>query len=274
MVRTEAGPGVLCKEVMPVPKKDPSGSSGPESTPGPSYFHLSKLALEDDIEAYLYAFETMVMAARWPPALWITILDSYTTRPAQVVLKTIPTQEVTNYERVEATILNRYKVTEETQRQCFRASRYKPEDWPKVLIAELKEYATQWLKPQMAGERAIVNKIVLEQVCEALPTGVRAWLMRGDPTFLYQVTTYLENYFLAECTTCPDTGGPERTLPKAKAEGPSEEPMRATNTNKPVSWVLDHKLNLGALWGWHPPQEPRRPDPPQLEEEPKGPKSP
>lgn len=74
---------------------------------------------------------------------------------------------------VLVSILDRYKVTEETQRQQFRNLRYKTGDRPKALIAELKEYAIRWLKPQTLGKRNIVDKIVLEQVYQAVPGPIR-----------------------------------------------------------------------------------------------------
>lgn len=80
------------------------------------------------------------------------------------MLWTIPAQEVLGYQRVKESILDRYEVTEKSQRQHFWGLRYRAGDRPKAMIAELKEYATCWLKPQTQGEMGIVDKIVLEQV--------------------------------------------------------------------------------------------------------------
>lgn len=153
------------------------------------------------MEAYLFTFEATATATRWPPMQWVTILGPYLTGPTQIVLKTMPTQEATNYPRVKTAILDRYEVTDETQRKCFRALRYKAGDRHKALVAELKEYATRWFKPQTPGERAIVDKIVLEQVYQAVSGPVRWWLMRNGPTSIDQTAAYLENYFLAEWAT-------------------------------------------------------------------------
>lgn len=70
-----------------------------------------------------------------PPGQWVTILGPYMTGSVQVVLRTSPAQEVSDYQRVEAAILDRYEVTEQTQRQRFRGLRYRPGDRPKALIA-------------------------------------------------------------------------------------------------------------------------------------------
>lgn len=54
-----------------------------------------------------------------------------------------------------------------------------------------------------------MDKIVLEQVYQALPTPVKAWLMRTGPSLLTQATAYLENYFLAELAVQPEAGAPD-----------------------------------------------------------------
>lgn len=75
---------------------------------------------EDDIEECLYAFEMTATTAHWPQAQWVMILEPYLTSPAQIILKTIPAQDITNYEQVKAAILDCYRVMEDTQQQHFQ----------------------------------------------------------------------------------------------------------------------------------------------------------
>lgn len=58
--------------------------------------------------------------AKWLTGQWVTNLGPYLTGPAQVVLKTMTSQEASDYQKVKTDILDHYEVTEETQRQCFR----------------------------------------------------------------------------------------------------------------------------------------------------------
>lgn len=111
----------------------------------------------------------MATAAHWLQDQWAIIFCHYLTCPVQVVLKIIPAEDVSSYEQVKAAILNNYEGTEETQSQLFQGLKYKVRDRPKALIAELQEYSTHWLKPAKPGERAIVNKVVLEQVFQMVP---------------------------------------------------------------------------------------------------------
>lgn len=137
---------------------------------------------------------------QWPRPQWVTILGPYLTGLPQVVLKMLPGQDVTDYNWVKAALVDCYETTEETQQQRFRVLRYKNGDRPKALVTGLREYATMWLKLGTLGERAITEKVVLEQVFYAMPPAVRAWLMQAGPTSLDQAAAYLENYFLADQT--------------------------------------------------------------------------
>lgn len=62
-------------------------------------------------------------------------------------------------------------------------------------------------------ERAIMDKVVLEQVFQAIPTAVRSWLMRNGTTSLAQAAAYLENYFLAKRCVRPEGGAQEQAPP-------------------------------------------------------------
>lgn len=60
---------------------------GTSQGPSPSLqYRLRKLTSEDGMEAFLYAFEAIAIAAGWPKTQWGTILGPYLTGPAQVVL--------------------------------------------------------------------------------------------------------------------------------------------------------------------------------------------
>lgn len=95
-------------------------------------------------------------------------------------------------------ILDSYELTLETQKQQFWVLQYKVGDRPKTLVTTLQECATRWLLPNTQGKRDIVDKVVLEQVCYAVPVAVRTWLMGVGPASLDQATACLENYSLAE----------------------------------------------------------------------------
>lgn len=163
-------------------------------------YRLSKQIVDDDVEAFLRTFEATAQVAGWPQTEWVIILGPYLTGLAQVLLKLLPLQDLNNYDRVKAAILDRYEIMPETQQQHFCALSFKIGDKLKTLVTELREHTTRWLKPATQGEREIVDKGVLEQVGYAVPPAVRTWLMRVGPTTLEQSAVCLENYDHAEKT--------------------------------------------------------------------------
>lgn len=76
-------------------------------------YRLSKLNPEDDIEAFLQAFEATALVAGWEKNQWATVFGPY------LLLKTLPVSEIPDYDRVKAAILDHYEVTPKTQRQRF-----------------------------------------------------------------------------------------------------------------------------------------------------------
>lgn len=56
----------------------------------------------------------MATGDRWSPAQWAITLGPYLTIPGQMVLKTMPTQEVSDYQKVKVAILDHYKVSNGT----------------------------------------------------------------------------------------------------------------------------------------------------------------
>lgn len=61
-------------------------------------------------------------------------MDPYLTGPAEVVLKTLPPQDLNNYDQDKVVILDCYELTPEMQRQRFWVLRYKVGDRQKTLI--------------------------------------------------------------------------------------------------------------------------------------------
>lgn len=96
----------------------------------PSYSHLTKLTAEDDIEAFLFAFEKTAVMAAWPRSQWVPIQGPYLTGPAQVVLHMMPTSNALNYDQVKDAILDRYEILKKTYRARFQTLCYKARDQP------------------------------------------------------------------------------------------------------------------------------------------------
>lgn len=80
------------------------------------------------------------------------------------------------------------------------------------------------------GERDIIDKVVLEQVCHAVPPAVWTWLMKIGPATLDQAAACLENYFLAEqAGTKGEWATPEKGNVKTRTANPDSSLIRWFN---------------------------------------------
>lgn len=82
-------------------------------------------------------------------------------------------------------------------------------------------------------EGAIVDKVVLEQVFQAVPIPVWAWLMRNGPTTLSHAATHLENCFLAEWAFRAELHAPEKSGGKGQRRGAMEKTSRGAKLAPP-----------------------------------------
>lgn len=107
-----------------------AGSEGMDLHAGPSgqgtWFPLTKLGPEDDVEAFLKTFERTAEMAKWPKEQWSFILGPYLTGEAQTALQALPKGEAADYDKLKAAILDWYEITPETYRQKFRTLQYHP----------------------------------------------------------------------------------------------------------------------------------------------------
>lgn len=121
------------------------------------------------------------------------------------------------------------------------------------MITELHEYATRWLNPLTQRERDIVDKVVLEQVCYAVPPAVRNCLMKVGPTTLDQAAACLENFVLAEKVgSRPEWATPEKSLPKPKPNGPNLSLVRHHTPSNNMPLLPSYKSGVTRILSMSP----------------------
>ena len=96
---------------------------------------LTKLAEQDDIEAYLTTFERMMAAHGVEEA---RKLAPQLTGHAQQAYAALPMDQTGNYEEMKAAILRRYDINEETYRQRFRSGTKKAGESYRELATRLR----------------------------------------------------------------------------------------------------------------------------------------
>lgn len=83
---------------------------GGEGTPRTPWSALAKMGPEDDVEAYLEAFERTAEAAGWPNDRWAAIVGSYLTGEAQAAVKALEKADALDYAKVKAAVLDRFEI--------------------------------------------------------------------------------------------------------------------------------------------------------------------
>lgn len=104
-------------------------------------------------------------------------------------------------------------------------------------------------------EKAIVDKVVLEQVFQAVPSPVQTWLMRNGPSSLTHVAMYLENYFLAERAIQAKAPVSDKAGGRGQGKGETEEHPREAKLSKPAAFLGNHRPTFSGqpLRGGNPP---------------------
>nr|XP_006001909.1 PREDICTED: hypoxia up-regulated protein 1-like [Latimeria chalumnae] len=151
------------------------GSPDKGKSTGLKDIKLSKLAAEDDIEAYLTTFEKVASACRWPHDQWVIRLAPYLTGRAQMAYSHMNIRDAEQYDLVKREILRRYDISNETYRQRFHAIKYQPNNLPRELYAHLKELFVKWIRPEGKTVAQMIELLVIEQFIHILPHDIQIW---------------------------------------------------------------------------------------------------
>lgn len=74
----------------------------------------TKIELRDILDAFLFSFERVTTAARWPSVHWAILLAPYLTGPAQAVYWSLSSVDTQDYAQVKAAILDIFDINAET----------------------------------------------------------------------------------------------------------------------------------------------------------------
>ncbi|KYO27357.1 hypothetical protein Y1Q_0021272 [Alligator mississippiensis] len=118
---------------------------------------------EDDVEAYLEAFERAVMATKWDPGSWTAKLGPLIIGPTQAAYRASNRTEDSDYSKVKAAILYRLEISPETYRHKFRAKKGPEYSQPRLLVQTLRDLVKRWLQPEEHTVKEVVDKKILEQ---------------------------------------------------------------------------------------------------------------
>ncbi|XP_066484531.1 zinc finger and SCAN domain-containing protein 30-like [Tiliqua scincoides] len=158
---------------------------------------------EDDIEAYLEAFECMACSYHWPREEWATRLKLHLSNKALPAGGILEFSSAQDYNLVKESILKQYGITAETQRQCFRQLQYQDFRGPRETHRKLRAFCQRWLKPEKHTKEQILDLLILEQFLTILPEKMQTWVRECGPETCTQAVDLAESFQLGNQPPVP-----------------------------------------------------------------------
>ena len=182
---------------------------------------LVRLVESNDIATYLTTFERTMGAYEVDKARWAFKLAPYLSGRAQQAYASLTAEEAAEYETLNATILRRYDITEETYRQKFRGLKKEASDSYKELSSKLLDTARKWLQECRSVEE-VMDAVVRKQLLSNMPTSLQIWVRERKPKSSKEASDMADCYVQARGEGAKEeTAGMRRkvTCFRCEAEG-------------------------------------------------------
>ena len=157
---------------------------------------LTKLTAAEDIEAYLKTFERMMEVYRVNKDRWAFKLAPQLTGRAQQAYAALNGEDAADYDEVKKAILRRYNISEETYRTRFRSEQRKEGEGYVELSLRQQDWLRKWMD-NCGTLEAVMEKILIEQLLESMPTDLRIWVAERKPGSGREAAVLADDYLQA-----------------------------------------------------------------------------
>ena len=157
---------------------------------------LTKLAEQDDIEAYITVFERTMTAYEVDKSRWSYMLAPQLTGKAQRAFAAMEAERSGDYDAVKDAILRRYDINEKAYRQRLRASAKKGEETYRELATRTMELTQKWTK-ECKTKQDVLEMIATEQLLNTVSEEVRVWVRERKPKTTAEAGQLAEDYVQA-----------------------------------------------------------------------------
>uniref|UniRef100_H3BEU3 CCHC-type domain-containing protein n=1 Tax=Latimeria chalumnae TaxID=7897 RepID=H3BEU3_LATCH len=156
-----------------------------------------KMTPEDDVEAYLLAFERCAEWEGWRKEQWADIVAPFLMGDAQKTYFDLEPEAATDYFLLKAEILARAGVTPMVRAQRFHTWSCQAGKAPRSQMFDLIYLALWWLQPDNSPAR-IVELVVMDRYLLALPLEIWKWVGQGYPANAQELIALVERQVAAE----------------------------------------------------------------------------
>ena len=141
---------------------------------------IPRLSREDDIEAYLVAFERTARREGWPGDEWVGLIAPLLTGPAQAAYYDLCEDADLHYPHLKTEILARYNLTPWARAQRFHAWTYTEGESPRGQLYQLTRLVKGWLVPAQSVA-AVLETVAIDKCLRELPTSLLRTVSQSNP---------------------------------------------------------------------------------------------
>ncbi|XP_064631678.1 uncharacterized protein LOC135489969 [Lineus longissimus] len=198
---------------------------------------IPKLGAGGDIEAYLGTFERLTTANECSRDSWASRLAAVITGKAREAYALMPTDTISDYDKVKLAILKKYQLGYEAYREKFRTSNKEPDERFQEWGTRVSRYFDRWLEiNEIETFEKLREHMIIEQMINLLSPDLQlVWIKERKPTTTDKLTELAELYFNSrrKSHTAEPVDSSEGPTRYDSSKGKQGKKFKHDNTGKP-----------------------------------------
>ena len=152
----------------------------------------------DDIDSYLFRFETHATALKWDRAHWVTYLSALLEGTALTLFHSLSDTEdgTVTYEQLKSALLKKFQCTPEGFRKRFRESKPTAGEPFETYAVELRRLADRWISLSKVEKtyEGLLGLILSEQLLQSVSHDLATFLCEKDERSFQNLIKSAESY--------------------------------------------------------------------------------
>ena len=152
----------------------------------------------DDIDSYLFRFETHATALKWDKTHWVTYLSALLEGTALTLFHSLSDTEdgTVTYEQLKSALLKKFQCTPEGFRKRFRESKPTAGEPFETYAVELRRFADRWISLSKVEKtyEGLLGLILSEQLLQSVSHDLATFLCEKDERSFQNLIKSAESY--------------------------------------------------------------------------------